>query len=132
MHSKVVKRVALFGNCCSVFSTLRQGFTYLFILYLAGLLTLTLLLGSFLLTEGVLELFLAFRLRSQQNWSWVLADGTITLGLGGLVWIQWPSDASWVIGMVVGISIVSTGISRLMLSFKPPTTLEQSDSPVSS
>lgn len=105
---------------------------YLFVYPLAGVLTLTLLLGSFLLTEGVFELFLAFRLRPQQNWSWVLADGMITLLLGGLVWVQWPSDASWVIGTVVGISILSTGVSRLMLSLKPPSTPEQSNSPVSS
>jgi uncharacterized membrane protein HdeD (DUF308 family) len=105
---------------------------YLFVYPLAGVLTLTLLLGSFLLTEGGFELFLAFRLRPQQNWIWVLADGIITLLLGGLVWFQWPSDASWVIGTVVGISILSTGVSRLMLSLKPASTLEQSGSPVSS
>lgn len=108
---------------------------YLFIYPLQGVLTLTLLLGSFLLTEGVFELFLAFRLRPQNNWVWVLADGIITLGLGGLVWFQWPSDAPWLIGTLLGASIVSTGVSRLMLSLKPPaippSTLDQSDSPAS-
>src|SRR4028119_592915 len=39
----------------------------LFFSPLKGALTLTLLLGSFLLTEGVFELILAFRLRGQQN-----------------------------------------------------------------
>lgn len=109
--------------------------TYLFIYPLQGVLTLTLLLGSFLLTEGVFELFLAFRLRPQNNWVWVLADGIITLGLGGLVWFEWPSDAPWLIGTLLGVSIVSTGVSRLMLSLKPPaippSTLDQSDSPAS-
>ncbi len=108
---------------------------YLFIYPLQGILTLTLLLGSFLLTEGVFELFLAFRLRPQQNWVWVLADGIVTLGLGGLVWFQWPSDAPWLIGTLLGASIVSTGVSRLMLSLKPssippstpPSTLGQGD-----
>ena len=112
---------------------------YLFIYPLQGVLTLTLLLGSFLLTEGVFELFLAFRLRPQNNWVWVLADGVITLGLGGLVWFQWPSDAPWLIGTLLGASIVSTGVSRLMLSLKPssippstpPSTLGQGDSTAS-
>lgn len=105
---------------------------YLFVYPLAGVLTLTLLFGSFLLTEGVFELFLAFRLRPQSGWSWTLANGIITLVLGGLVWFQWPSDAPWLIGTLVGISILSTGISRLMLSLKPPSILDQSSSPVSS
>jgi uncharacterized membrane protein HdeD (DUF308 family) len=52
------------------------------LLPLTGVLTLTLLLGSFLLTEGVFNLILAFRVRPQQNWTWVLTDGIITLVLG--------------------------------------------------
>ncbi|WP_404785132.1 HdeD family acid-resistance protein [Altericista sp. CCNU0014] len=83
---------------------------------LPGLLTLTLLLGSFFLTEGTFELFLAFRLRPKSNWTWVLVNGIITLFLGGLVWFQWPSNAPWLLGTLLGVSILFSGISRLMLS----------------
>lgn len=83
---------------------------------LTGVLTLTLLLGSFLLTEGVFELILAFRLRPQQNWIWTLVNGIVTLALGAMIWFQWPSNAPWLIGTFVGISILFTGISRTMLA----------------
>jgi uncharacterized membrane protein HdeD (DUF308 family) len=83
---------------------------------LGGVLTLTLLLGSFFLTEGVFESILAFKLRPQKNWGWVLSNGMITFVLGLLVWSGWPQDAFWTIGTLVGISVLSTGISRLMLS----------------
>ncbi|ARV61673.1 hypothetical protein BZZ01_26360 [Nostocales cyanobacterium HT-58-2] len=92
-----------------------------------GVLTLTLLLGSFLLTEGVFELILAFRLRPQQNWIWVLADGIITLLLGAMIWFQWPFNAPWVIGLLVGISILFSGISRIMLSLNARSTLNHSE-----
>jgi uncharacterized membrane protein HdeD (DUF308 family) len=95
---------------------------YLFIAPLPGVLTLTLLLGSFLLTEGVFELILAFQLRPQKNWVWVLINGIVTLGLGGLVWAQWPSDAPWLIGTLLGASIFSTGVSRVALSLKPASS----------
>lgn len=95
----------------------------LFFYPLTGALTLTLLLGSFLLTEGVFELILAFRLRPQQNWTWVLTDGIITLVLGAMIWFQWPFDAPWLIGTLVGVSVISTGISRIMLSLNPRSTL---------
>lgn len=88
---------------------------------LTGVLTLTLLLGSFLLTEGVFELILAFRLRPQQNWTWALTNGIVTLLLGGIVWFQWPFDAPWLIGTLVGASILFTGTSRVMLSLNPRT-----------
>ncbi len=54
----------------------------LFAYPLNGVLTLTLLLGSFFLTEGVFESVLAFKLRPQKNWGWVLGNGIITLILG--------------------------------------------------
>lgn len=83
---------------------------------LTGILTLTLLLGSFLLTEGVFELILAFRLRPQPNWTSALVNGIVTLLLGAFVWFQWPSNAPWLIGTFVGVSVLFSGISRVMLS----------------
>ncbi|MBW4464240.1 MAG: DUF308 domain-containing protein [Pegethrix bostrychoides GSE-TBD4-15B] len=97
----------------------------LFIYPSTGILTLTLLLGSFLLMEGVFELILAFRLRPQQNWIWVLGNGIITLLLGGMIWFQWPLNAPWVMGTLIGFSILFSGISRVMLSLNPPRGLDQ-------
>lgn len=95
---------------------------------LKGVLTLTLLLGSFLLTEGVFNLILAFRLRGQQNWTWVLVDGIITLVLGGMIWFQWPFNAPWLIGTLVGVSVLFSGISRVMLSLNAGSALNVSES----
>ena len=94
---------------------------------LNGILTLTLLLGSFLLTEGTFELILAFRLRPQQNWLYVLGNGIVTLLLGAYIWFQFPYDAPWLIGTVLGASIVSTGISRVMLSLNARSVLNASN-----
>jgi uncharacterized membrane protein HdeD (DUF308 family) len=94
---------------------------------LNGILTLTLLLGSFLLTEGVFELILAFRLRPQQNWTWVLGNGIITLILGAMIWFQFPFNAPWLIGTLVGVSILFTGISRVGLSLNARSALNQSE-----
>lgn len=96
----------------------------LFINPRTGILTLTLLLGSFLLTEGVFELILAFKLRPQQNWTWALGNGIVTLLLGAMIWSQFPSDAPWLLGTLVGVSILFTGISRIGLSFKAREVLK--------
>ncbi|NJL20157.1 MAG: HdeD family acid-resistance protein [Leptolyngbyaceae cyanobacterium SM1_3_5] len=90
---------------------------------LQGILTLTLLLGSFLLTEGTFELILAFRLRPQQSWTSVLVNGIITLFLGAIIWFQWPSNAPWLLGTAIGASIISTGVSRVLLSLNGNTTM---------
>ena len=92
-----------------------------------GILTLTLLLGSFLLTEGTFELFLAFRLRPQPNWTWVLANGVVTIVLGAMIWFQFPFNAPWLLGTLVGASVLFSGISRVMLSLNSRTTANTPD-----
>lgn len=95
----------------------------LFVNPLTGILTLTILLGSFLLTEGVFEVILAFRLRPQHNWTWALGNGIVTLLLGAMIWFQFPFDAPWLLGTLVGASVLFTGISRVMLALNPPSAL---------
>ena len=81
-----------------------------------GLATLTLVLAYYLLIEGVMEIILFFQHRSAPGSVWFLLDGIITLILGGLVWKTWPSSTEWVIGTLVGISMLFSGAARLSMS----------------
>ena len=83
---------------------------------LGGLLALTLVLASFLVVYGIFALVLAFQLRPRTGWGWVLFDAIITLVLGLMIWAHWPINSEWVIGTLVGISLIMSGVSRLMLS----------------
>jgi len=82
----------------------------------AGLASLTLVLAIYLFAEGVLELLLSFRLRPMPGSNWLLFDGIITLILAILIWRSWPSSTEWVIGTLVGISMLFSGAARLSLS----------------
>jgi len=89
---------------------------YLLVHPVAGLATLTLALAIYLFAEGILELILGFRIRPMPGSGWLLFDGVITLILAVMIWKTWPSSTEWVIGTLVGISMLFSGISRLMLS----------------
>ncbi len=82
---------------------------------LLGLGTLTLLLAGIILAEGVLEIIAYFRGRSEGGSVWLLINALITLLLGGLIWFHWPSSSVWAIGTLVGVNLIMTGFSRLML-----------------
>jgi uncharacterized membrane protein HdeD (DUF308 family) len=82
-----------------------------------GLLALTLIIASFLLVYGVIALVLAFQMRPHPGWGWILFDAIVTILLGALIWAHWPINSAWVIGTLVGISFIASGVSRLMLSF---------------
>jgi uncharacterized membrane protein HdeD (DUF308 family) len=90
--------------------------TYLLFRPVAGLASLTLALAIYLFAKGVLELILSFRLRPMPGSGWLLFDGIVTLILGVMIWRTWPSSTEWVIGTLVGISMLFSGISRLMIS----------------
>jgi uncharacterized membrane protein HdeD (DUF308 family) len=81
-----------------------------------GVAGLTLCLAIFFLAEGVLDLAAYFQNRHAGGSGWLLMDGIVTLILGLLVWRQWPSSSLWVIGTLVGISMIFTGATRLMIS----------------
>jgi len=81
-----------------------------------GVAGFTLALAIFFVAEGVVDLAVYFMARSGAGSGWILFDGIVTLILGVLVWKQWPSGSLWVIGTLVGIDMIFTGTTRLMLS----------------
>jgi uncharacterized membrane protein HdeD (DUF308 family) len=90
---------------------------YLLVHPLLGVASLTLVLASLFLIEGILDIVLFFKMRSTQGSTWVLIDGIITLLLGLLIYLQWPSSSIWAVGTLVGVSMIISGITRVMLSF---------------
>ena len=103
------------------------GFAGIYMLMhpLLGLVTLTFVVAVFLLIEAGLETALYFTIRGKTNAGWVLFDALVTLVLAIMIWSQWPSSSAWVLGTLVGISLIFSGISRLSLSsaFRRPAVM---------
>jgi uncharacterized membrane protein HdeD (DUF308 family) len=89
---------------------------YLLASPVVGLESLTLAIALYLLFEGVLEFVLSLRLRPASGSGWLMIDGIITLVLAAMIWSTWPSSAAWVVGTLIGISMLFSGITRLMFS----------------
>jgi len=77
--------------------------------------TLTALLGLVLLVHGVFEIVSYFRARKQPASGWMLGNGIVALLLGALIWVHWPSSSAWAIGILVGVNLLMTGLTRLMV-----------------
>ena len=92
------------------------GGFYLLFNPLLGLVSLTLLLGSILFAEGVMQVIVFFQFRSLPGSGWILFDGITTLLLAILIWYPWPVSSAWAIGTLVGINLIGSGFTRLMYS----------------
>ena len=81
----------------------------------AGALAWTLLFASFFTVIGIFRLIAAIRLRFP-NWGWAAFDGTITLLLGIILWVDWPWSGLWYLGLAVGVSLILRGWSYVMFA----------------
>jgi len=82
---------------------------------LVGLVTMTMLLAIYFLVDGISEIIAAFKIKPDQGWGWVLFNGVIAVLLGLMVWRQWPVSGAWAIGILVGVHILITGWSMIIL-----------------
>ena len=79
-----------------------------------ALAVLALWIGIVFIVEAVGEFALAFT-ADVPNKAWVLLDSFITLLLGLAILRQWPLTGMWVVGTLVGISLIFTGVSAVSL-----------------
>ena len=89
---------------------------YLILHPVLGVASLTLVLATLFLIEGILNVVLFFKMRPMHGSSWVLVDGIVTLLLGLMIYMQWPSSSAWAIGILVGVSMMISGITRVAMS----------------
>lgn len=87
-------------------------------LYLAfhpglSLVSLTLVLAVILFSEGFMQILAWFSLRALPASGWILFDGIITLLLGLMIGLSWPSASAWAIGTLVGVNFLLSGFTRL-------------------
>jgi uncharacterized membrane protein HdeD (DUF308 family) len=94
---------------------LALGF-FLFARPISALVTLTIFVAGYLFVRGVLEIIAGFRMRALHGSGWLIVNGILTLVAGLFIALSWPSSSEWAIGILIGISMLLGGISRLSLS----------------
>jgi uncharacterized membrane protein HdeD (DUF308 family) len=75
----------------------------------------TLMFASFLIVVGLFRIMAAARLKFGR-WVWAVADGTISLVFGILVWARSPWLGFRYLGIAVGVSLILRGWSSLVFA----------------
>ena len=78
---------------------------------------LTLILGASLVVSGIMRIFLAFSMKRETPWIWVVLSGVITLLLGVLILLRWPVSSLYILGLFLGIDLIMAGASWIGLGF---------------
>lgn len=85
---------------------------------IAGVAALTGILGALFLAQAAVLTAIAFRLRPMDGWGWFLADAVTALLPGILILANWPSSSVWAIGTLIGVSVLMSGISKIIVTTK--------------
>jgi uncharacterized membrane protein HdeD (DUF308 family) len=78
---------------------------------------LTLILGVSLVASGIMRIILAFSMKQETPWIWILLSGVITLLLGLLILAHWPVSSLYVLGLFLGIDLIMAGTGWIGLGF---------------
>ena len=94
----------------------------LFLLFFpaSGLAALTFVIAAILLLTGVSQSISAFYMRGIKGSGWVLISGLISIGLGVLIFAVLPEASTVLLGILLGIDLISTGISLILLTAMMP------------
>jgi uncharacterized membrane protein HdeD (DUF308 family) len=83
-----------------------------------GAVSLTLVLTAFFVVEGVFQIAasLAYRDVFPGQWGWMLASGIADLILAALIIAGWPGTATWALGLIVGVNLITSGAAIIMVA----------------
>ena len=76
-----------------------------------GAVSLTMVLTVFFIVEGIVQIVasLSYRDVFPSQWGWMLASGIADLILAGIIIAGWPGTATWALGLIVGINLITSG-----------------------
>ena len=80
---------------------------------------LSILLATYLVFDGIVEVIVALALEGQPGRGWLFTSGFLSMGLGGLMFIQTPFSGVYAIGVLVGIKLIIVGIASSSLGTTP-------------
>lgn len=85
---------------------------------LFGVATLTIALGTMLVVQSAVEFAVAIYYRNVISWGGMVAGSLLSLALGLMILFQWPFSSTWAIGTMVGVGVLTAGITRIAVAAK--------------
>lgn len=82
---------------------------------MSGAFALTVILGIFFLILGAFKIQSAMAWRQRPGWGWMMTSGILSLILGVFVLAGLPGTALWVIGLILGIDLIFSGITAMVI-----------------
>ena len=88
---------------------------------LQGILTLTVVIAILFMATGIVRVVVAFGLRKTVAFIPLLLSGLISIALAIMIFSGYPQSATYILGVLLAVELISNGISLIMYSrIQPP------------
>ena len=104
-----------FGALLHALLSIAAG-VFLLLSPLSGAVALTLPLGAIVMIEGAFQMVMAFEMRPAQGWTALLISSIASIVLALLIIAGWPAISLVVLGVLLGVNFVSTGLAYIFVS----------------
>ncbi|MEZ5478890.1 MAG: HdeD family acid-resistance protein [Thiolinea sp.] len=85
---------------------------------LAGIVSLTAVVGTLILLNGILKLVYGWKMRPFAGWVWMMIAGVISIVLAIFIFNNLFQAALVTLGVLVAIDLISSGILMIMLGLR--------------
>ena len=87
---------------------------------LQGILTLTMVVAILFMATGIVRVVVAFGLRKTVAFIPLLISGLISIALAIMIFSGYPQSATYMLGVLLAVELISNGISLIMYSRVQP------------
>jgi uncharacterized membrane protein HdeD (DUF308 family) len=85
-----------------------------------GAVSLTIVLTALFIAEGIFQIVGSFAYRDVMpgSWGWMCVSGICDLLLAAVLIAYWPVSASWALGLIVGINLITSGVAIVTVAIE--------------
>jgi uncharacterized membrane protein HdeD (DUF308 family) len=97
-----------------------------------GVVSLTIVLTAFFIVEGIFQAAAALIYRDGMpgSWGWLLVSGLADLALAAIIIMGWPATAVWMLGLLVGVNLLTSGWAVVMVALGARDLAQPATAPV--
>ena len=85
---------------------------------------LAIVLMAYLFVDGVTSLIMALKMPPVVSGGWMIMGSLASIGLGVLMWMQWPASGELAVGILIGVKLVMDGIALIGLGMAAKAVAE--------
>ena len=56
--------------------------------------------------------------RALRSWRWLALSGLASIVIAVLIWIGWPANEAWSVGLLAGIELTLFGAALILVAFE--------------